>query len=247
MKTVRVNVKQIVRDIRAKKSDEDIMLEHSLSPRSLLKIKKLLLDRKLVSRKLLAEQGGGKLPRRRKVDAYEFLIDFRERPDDLHLMEKHGLKPRHLQRVYSQLIAKGMLSEYEYHTRDVKSPLVDETIVTPMAASTMIGLIEPPSRELGGFTRTAADPDLPSSFFRDHSGISIGGMLDGTGNDMDESTIIQVVTENNCPKCGCVRDAFATDTCESCGIVYAKYELALRKKEKAEEAKKKKKKNSDPS
>ena len=73
--------------------------------------------------------------KRRSVNAREFLAAFRELSDDYYLMEKYSLKPKHLRKIYYQLMARGLLAEYEYNSRDGKSPEVEQTGANPLKTS----------------------------------------------------------------------------------------------------------------
>lgn len=119
---------------------------------------------------------GKKVPKQSKhLNAYRFVKDFRFKPDDYYLMELYGLKPRQLMRVYRALMQAGLLSEFEFHSRDRVCPeLEDAPMRPPDAASTVVTVIE---REAGGpeLAKYARDDDsLPKDFYRDRSGIKIG-------------------------------------------------------------------------
>ncbi len=54
----------------------------------------------------------GSLPKKKKINAKEFVAAFREHPDDFHLMVMFSMSPGQLKKIYSALLAKGLLSEY---------------------------------------------------------------------------------------------------------------------------------------
>jgi hypothetical protein len=47
---------------------------------------------------------------KKTINAKEFLACFREKLDDFYLLEKFGIKPKHLKRIYSALIEKGQVA-----------------------------------------------------------------------------------------------------------------------------------------
>ena len=64
------------------------------------------------------------------INAREFLEAFRDRSDDYYLMRKFSLKPKHLRKIYDQLMERGLLTEYEYNDREKKSLEVEEKTVS---------------------------------------------------------------------------------------------------------------------
>jgi len=83
--------------------------------------------------------------RTKTVNAKEFLASFRERSDDFYLLEKYGINPSQLKRIYTALIEKGLLSEYEFHGREKKAHVMEEGERPQLAASTTVKIIEDPS------------------------------------------------------------------------------------------------------
>jgi hypothetical protein len=54
-------------------------------------------------------------PTGKLIRAKEFLACFRQKPDDLYLMQKFCISPKQLSKVYQALIEKGLITELEYH------------------------------------------------------------------------------------------------------------------------------------
>lgn len=227
MKKVQVDLKAIVRDLRNGKTDEEIKKRHNLSMTSLARIKKALLERKLISQEQLKAQSGSSQPKVKSINIKEFLKDFTEKSDDTFLMDKYNLSATRLKNIYDKLIGKGLISEYEYHTRLVKTPELEDVEATPMAASTMIDLVENPATgsRASGWKVSAAEIDLPDSFYKDHS---IGAENKPTEPEKgagkgDSSVIINLVGKESCPKCGHPRDPhFASVSCAKCGVLFSK-------------------------
>ncbi len=82
------------------------------------------------------------------VKAKEFVSLFRKKPDDVYLMEWYSITVKQLAKIYSALIEKGLMSEYEYHQRERKAPELEDTELPPMAASVTVRVIEEPSEAL---------------------------------------------------------------------------------------------------
>lgn len=234
MKKVVINAQEVCGDIRSGLTDQELMLKYKISPDTLVQLKKELLLRRLVTPREIEAQGGAPVQARKKINAGRFLADFRERPDDLYLMEKYGLKPRQLKKVYDSLIAKHMLSEYEYEYRDRKAPELDQEIEAPPAASTVVSVVESAEFRQMSAQRAFRSGDLPEAFFRDYSGIKIGsntGPPPGIhrqastvveGRKSGFSTVVDIVDFECCPNCGVPKHVDSKDSCLSCGIVFAK-------------------------
>ncbi len=228
MKTVRVNIKQLVADIKAKKSDAELISAHGLPARNLNKLKRVLLARNLVTREEMAAQSGGKAIPKKTIDAEAFLADFRKQPDDDFLMNKYGLKPRHLQKVYDGLIRQGFLEEYEYHTRIGKTDELQTVEVAPPAASALIESMENPgarsSRPRPSFR--LSEDGLPPTFFEDQTGVELGetNAPGAQANLKGGSTVVDVVsTQELCPRCGEKKDPnFSSNRCPKCGVVFSR-------------------------
>jgi len=87
-------------------------------------------------------------PKKKVISAEDFLASFREIPDDFRLMEKYGISPKQLKQVYSDLIEKELLSEFEYNQRERKAPELEEYAPPQLSASTAVTLVEAPSEAL---------------------------------------------------------------------------------------------------
>lgn len=240
MKKVVINAKEVCADIRSGKTDEALMLKYGLSPNTLVRLKKELLLRRLITRQEIESQAGSPVQARKKINAGRFLADFRERPDDLYLMEKYGLKPQQLKRVYDGLIAKHMLAEYEYEYRDVKATELDDEAVAA-AASTVVSVVESAEFRRMSAQQTFRSGDLPEAFFRDYSGIKIGegaGLPAGIHRQASSgaesrksgfSTVVEIVEFECCPKCGVPKHVDSKESCLACGIVFAKAKCSTSK------------------
>lgn len=102
-------------------------------------------------------------PKKRIINAKEFLALFRARPDDFYLSEKYGISLNQLRRVYDALIAKGWLSEFEYNQREIKAPELEECAPPQLSISTAVSLVEKPSEALTEHILKlgySLDPDL---------------------------------------------------------------------------------------
>lgn len=238
MKKVLINAKEMVRDIKSGKSDYELRTIYGISDKSLLKVKAELLARKLIDPEQHIESPKPPPVGKRRIEAESFLGDFRARPDDLYLMEKYCLKPAQLKKVYTALVAKGLLSEFELDTRDGKFPGMDEEAFGPAPASTVVSVVE---RGMFGLDAKRTDSeahDLPSEFFKDHSGIKIGrpgppeAQDAGTAEEPDRqsaaalrtlSTVVEIIEGEYCPRCGSPKTRHSVDSCLHCGIVFAKF------------------------
>lgn len=122
MEKIRVNARAIVDDIKERVGLKTLMEKHGLSYRHLLKVRDLLLEKGWIAREefdyLNLPEASGPVT----VPAKEFLASFRNRPDDLHLMNRFRLTAKELRKIYERLIQAGFLSEYEYHCRNRKAP-----------------------------------------------------------------------------------------------------------------------------
>ncbi len=130
--------------------------------------------------------------KRRSVNAKEFLAAFRELPDDYYLMGKFSLKPKHLRRIYDQLMERGLLAEYEYHSRDGRSPEVEQTGTNPFKTR----------------DKSTASPSEAHS----HQSPASGGT----------STVVELQVSEFCPNCNRSKHPDHPDSCPYCGVVFAK-------------------------
>ena len=134
--------------------------------------------------------------KRRSVNANEFLAAFTERPDDYYLMEKFSLKPNHLRKIYDQLIKRGLLDEYEYRSRDGKSPEVEQAGTNPFKTR----------------DKSTASPSEAHS----HQSPASGGT----------PTVVEVQISEYCPNCNRPKHPDHPDSCPYCGVVFAKTKKA---------------------
>ncbi len=154
------------------------------------------------------------LPKKKSVNAKEFLAAFREKSDDVHLMQKFSLKPKQLGTIYSALLHKGLLSEYEYNYREKKIPELDEEASSMLAASAVANLVENPSQALAELTLSSGqqlDPTVTKALEE--------WKLRKLGNK--SSKVVEPETEV-CPKCLNPKDPSSPQSCLYCGVVFAK-------------------------
>ncbi len=236
MKTVVINIKQVVGDIKARIGDAAMMEKYSLSPRSLINLKKELLGRGLITPDDISPSRKLPTPNRRTLKATEFVNDFRERPDDEYLMKKYGLSALELRTVYKKLIEKRWISEYEFYMREGILPEVDEPGANLSTYSQGAGSSQTATTVVSPTTRSK-DSGLPEDFFRDHSGIRIGTSTAVEDLNREETaeptvrairavrdqlTVVQLVTTELCPNCARPKGDPSEESCAFCGIVYAK-------------------------
>ncbi len=233
-KTVRISAKAIRQDIKARMSDEALMRKYGISARNLEQIKRTLLANQLLTEEEVRNQGAPAAPAGKRIQANQFVADFRKFPDDFFLMRKYSLTPRQLQKVYDALLDKNLISEFEFHCRVGQSPELENPIDShiPPAASTVVSLIEKNVDDITDrFSETDDEDNLPKTFFKDHSGITLGratrkDQAPGKGHRplLQASTVVDVVTAEACPKCGKAKDPTSSHACLHCGIVFARYQ-----------------------
>jgi hypothetical protein len=238
MKKVVISTRQVIADIRARIGDAALMEKYSLSPRTLINLKKELLDRGLITPADIRPSRTPPNPQRKALSANEFVEDFRQNPNDEHLMARYNLTAAQLRTVYKKLIENRLLSEYEYYMREGASPKLEEPSVSPQPASSVVeekerDLQPSPSRGHG------AAQALPGDFFRDYSGIKIGQGRPPEPVDLDpdaayqkppeqlrtlrdQSTVVQLVTCELCPNCARPREDPSLESCIYCGIIFSK-------------------------
>jgi hypothetical protein len=169
-------------------------------------------------------------PKKKLVIARQFLMSFRERPDDIYLMDKYSLNPKQLKKVYNALIEKGWLEEYEYHTRDRKAPELEEPTVNLGDMSTNVTV-------KGSFTEDTLE------LYRSHSSLNLT-QTDGRGRTQGvppagrssaqkspgaTGQIKLVPHDDLCPNCRREKHPSSPDSCIACGVVFSKY-AAIKKK-----------------
>ena len=237
MKKVVINTYQVVADFKARIGDAAIMDKYSLSPRSLINLKKELLGRGLITPDDIRPSRTPLKPNRKPLKAKEFVKDFRDRPDDVFLMEKYCLTAPELRTVYKKLIEKRWISEYEFYMREGIVPEVGEPVEHLSMFSDASVFLQTTTTT----TPTAVqsrDSGLPEDFYRDHTGIKIGTgtkAVDLVPDDeesptlrairglRDENlTVVQLMTTELCPNCSRPKGNPSEESCSFCGIVYAK-------------------------
>jgi hypothetical protein len=150
-----------------------------------------------------------------------------------------------LKRVYLSLIKRSLLSEFEYESRNVRVPEVDEgRRPTPAVgqvgeASTVISVVGRCDDSEAQFIDRYRDSRLPAEFFKDYSGISIGKssppdladfdhasaqdrQCGSTGLGGPQTTVVEIIGADYCPNCGALKNPASEDSCLSCGVIYAK-------------------------
>ncbi|MBI5571453.1 MAG: hypothetical protein HY914_16030 [Desulfomonile tiedjei] len=232
MKKVVISARQFIADLRARIGDAALREKYNLSPASLLNLKKELLSRRLITSADVSPTSEPPRPDRKALNAKQFAEEFRQHPDDFYLMDRYSLTPSQLRTVYRRLLERGVLSEYEFHTRDAAAPEVDEASIIPMSAT---ALLSTPSEEpeISARSSSRGPGDLPEDFYRDFSGIKLGSTsqlpldpgLDspqkGKDSPKDQPTVVLLTTEL-CPNCQRPKDDFTAESCPYCGIVFSK-------------------------
>ncbi len=226
MEKIRVNARAIVDDIKERVGLKTLMEKHGLSYRHLLKVRDLLLEKGWIAREefdyLNLPEASGPVT----VPAKEFLASFRNRPDDLHLMNRFRLTAKELRKIYERLIQAGFLSEYEYHCRNRKAPELEQPPIDSCEASTEVTLLRGAfdgEREAFRTEEEARPRDshgnethaLKSPSTRRRNRLSSPPA--NNRGDVNEETTLAV-----CSNCGCPSDASSPDACVCCGIVFSK-------------------------
>lgn len=236
MKKIVINQHQVVADFKARIGDAAIMEKYSLSPRSLINLKKELLGRGLITPDDVRPSRTLIKPSKKQLKAREFVKDFRDRPDDTFLMQKYGLTPAELRTVYQKLIEKRWISEYEFYMREGIVPEVGEPLENQSMFSDAAVMLQTSTTAIPT-TLPSRDSGLPEDFYRDHSGIKIGTGTkavdlvpdDEEATDVrairnlrDDMTVVQLMTTELCPNCSRPKGDPTEESCAFCGIVYAK-------------------------
>jgi hypothetical protein len=220
MKHIRINAGQILEDIRTGMSDGALMEKYGLSVRSLPKVKAELQKLGLIAPGELSCSNGCPVSEKISINARDFVKAFRESPDDFTLMNKYSLKPGHLQRVYRQLLAKGLLTEYEFHHRERKSPELQSMELPEIDETTAVDLTEELSGRLKNYHKIGTV--LPGTRSVKRPSRIEGGPLEAAGL---RGTPQEPCTESPtgpCPQCGKPKVKEFPDTCQFCGVVFAK-------------------------
>jgi hypothetical protein len=226
MKRIRISGTEIVNDIRAGATDEQLVAKYGLSLRSLAKVKNALLERgSIVPEDLMLSQTS--IPCRPSVSIAHFLHAFRSNPDDVYLMSEYSLSPQELDEVYQFLMVGGFLSEYEYNCRTSKASIEKPENAIASDDSTAIDLTDGRSvgieRDIRRFLDScewACDSVTQS---RKGPGHTQNGGTNGGGNRVEELEC------GSCPKCRTPKSSKSPEACLHCGVVFTKYEQHLRK------------------
>ena len=223
MKKIRIDAATIVRDIRQGADIKALMEKYGLSFPNLLKVKRALLEKGLASSEELDYLTHAEAPSGKSLSAKEFLASFRKRPDDLHLMERYVLKAKDLQRIYEKLIQAGLLSEYEYHSRERKAPELEEPANTVSEDSTEVTLLtngfgaECAIRERG--RDITPRKTYPNDSFASRTSSMSSQILrpKGTAPGVNEENVPRL-----CPRCGRPRHPSSSEACIYCGVIFSK-------------------------
>lgn len=226
MKTSRSRLREIALDLMGGAHDEEIRRRYSVSQELLAKIKHMLALKSVSHpEKPQSEEASSSTKKRRHIDATQFLLSFRENSDDFHLMKHYALKPKQLRRVYETLIGKGLLSEYEYHCRQVKASELEEPTENHRSDSTLVCLLEDVSddtRRLYSSKKGASGP-VSSPDTRRHSG-RVQETRSAHAVSLDSRAKCDSSGADNgaCPKCAKPKISFSSETCAYCGVVFSK-------------------------
>jgi len=150
------------------------------------------------------------------VNAREFLEAFRERSDDYYLMDKFSLKPKHLRKIYDQLMERGLLAEHEYDHRKKKSLEVEEKTVSGATAPPVVSRWDSTTEATGTFTTHRSESHSPPP--------------PAPHLSTSASTVVEVQTIELCPKCNSEKHPDYPDSCPYCGVVFAKIKQSLESK-----------------
>jgi hypothetical protein len=167
-----------------------------------------------VSREYDEQTDQESLPRKKKINAKEFVAAFREHPDDFHLMVMFSMTPGQLKKIYSALLAKGLLSEYEYNCREKKLVDSDEDKWKSPAASELASLIENPSEVRAEILYSGREKD--SNVAKALEELKLKKQFDKKPSRSGTQTM------EVCPKCHHPKDPSSPDSCVNCGVVFEK-------------------------
>jgi len=123
-----------------------------------------------------------------------------------------------LKRIYSALIEKGLLSEYEYNRRKGKLPELEDRKRPQIPASMAIDLIEEPSEALTEHVLNlgySLDPVLAKA---------LSETIENKKLRKSKPIMAQEEAPKLCPKCHKPKHPSSPDECIYCGIVFSKME-----------------------
>lgn len=226
MKRIRISGTEIVNDIRAGATDDQLVAKYGLSLRSLAKVKNALLERgSIVPEDLMLSQSS--IPHRPSVSVAHFLRAFRSNPDDIHMMSEYSLSPEELDEVYHFLMAGGFLSEYEYNCRTSKASIDKPENAVATDDSTAVDLTDGRSvgieRDIRRFLDSCEWSCDSVTQVRKGPGHTQKACTNGSGNRVEELEC------GSCPKCRTPKSSKSPEACLHCGVVFSKYEQHLRK------------------
>ncbi len=226
MKKIRVSAREVVRDIKNRESAQALKDKYSLNDQHLVKLKRVLLEHRLLSHEELDYLALPAIQNVKSVRAKEFITSFRKRPDDDFLMNEYSLNPKDLQKIYVALIEKRLLSEYEYHTRETKAAEVEEGSKLEIDASTEVTLIRMNMDESAVSEVRPRDhqsiPRVPGRSVcprRERPAIPVtlpGNAVRARGDSEQQRA------SGFCPNCYRVKTPSSPDSCPHCGIVFSK-------------------------
>ena len=226
MKKVRVSAREVVRDIRNRESAKALKDKYGLEDRHLIKLMKVLVKNQWMSPQELEYLALPETRNEKGARIKDFIASFRNKPDDYFLMEKYSLSAKDLQRIYEAVIENGLLSEYEYHTREKKAPEVEQGSEFETDTSTEVTLIRMDLNtnrfsqvRLRDRPSTPRNPEKPRGLNRPEqtpSATPAGSVMRASGDD--EKSCFPGL----CPNCHGATDPSSPDSCLYCGIVFSK-------------------------
>ncbi len=220
MKHIRISARAILADIEAGMADAALMEKYGLSVRSLPKVKSAV--RKLTSTPAYEAEptNGCPVSERISISAKDFIKTFRATPDDFALMKRYSLSPELLKSVYEQLLAKRVLSEYEFHHRERKCAELHQMELPEIEDSTAIDLTQELSGALEDY-RKIEDVPVRSLAAKRESWV-VDGPFPSEDPRAGSQGSRRGHSEGPCPKCGRPRPDEYADSCPYCGVVFAK-------------------------
>ncbi|MEJ2716895.1 MAG: hypothetical protein P8182_07115 [Deltaproteobacteria bacterium] len=125
-----LRAKEVLNDLAADLSDEELMEKHGLSGRGLRSLFSKLLAKGLISRKALARRWGVETamvtlsldrlgPQKARIDAKEVLKDISNNASDREIMRKYKLTAKGLQSLMQKLYRRGLISKATLSRRKV--------------------------------------------------------------------------------------------------------------------------------
>jgi CRP-like cAMP-binding protein len=126
-KTV-VNARQMLEDLAARLSDQELMKKHKISRKGLESVFRQLLERRLIPQRFLARRASAAKRDSKarsakkgapsiKISSAEVVSDIAARLTNEELMQKYQLSPKSFSRLLQKLLDKGLLSESELTKR----------------------------------------------------------------------------------------------------------------------------------